>query len=213
MNLSIVVVGLLGWSPRFLEVAEVAGPSLTAPCPEVTESCLEAIERDYLAEAGSIGLQLEPVLEPGAPGLYRVTGVVVGGPSDGLGIQPGDWVVAWDDLALTVQDGASPLELQEAHVSRWLALRKGQRVRLKLVSGKDGSKRQVEIVSGPTNPAAARQRLAAQLWRRYGVEWYAAYRSYLLRRKLVAEEEFAPPPGALEVPTGARKPEGSSSTP
>ncbi len=164
-----------------------------APCSEVTDSCLEEIETKFLRGAGTLGIVVEPFLDPGSPALLRVAEVKAGGPAEGLGIQPGDWIVSWDGLALVGDDAAIRTERFQKYLVQFHQLKQGDRVQLEISSGKEGSKRAVAVVAGAADLKLARRKLVLELWRRYGLEWATAYRSFLLRRGLISERDLPLP--------------------
>jgi hypothetical protein len=184
------------WSPLCAEETKAQEPF---PCPEATDVCFQAFEQQFLSAAGSLGLELDSFLDPAAPGIFRVAEVVPYGPSDGLGIEAGDWILAWDDLPLAGSDPESLRAAFEKHLARLLPLRRGQRVKLELLSARDGGRRTVVVVAGPAPPALARRKLAAELRRRYGSEVYSAYRQYLLRQNLADGHELEDSRAAKDV--------------
>lgn len=180
----------------------------TPPCPEPTDACLEALEQRYLSEAGAFGMDVDRFLKPGTPAILRVSKVTSGGPAAAGGLEVGDWILAWDDLSLVAEEEPARTQRYQEHLVRLFALRRGDKVRFEVLSGKDGARRVVEIVAGPAPPEVARERLAADLFRRYGKSWYSAYNSYFKRRYLAANQQVLENPTPL--PTPASAPAGSS---
>lgn len=161
------------------------------PCPEPTAACLEQLEVRWLQEFGSLGLILErPELAQ-----FRVTGIVPGGPADGLGIESGDLLIGIGDLELSEEGRQDQSELAQRFLERFLELRVGQPVRIKVRSSRSGIAQSFEIVPAQARPERARYFLSLALSKMElehsgAQEWYHAYRDFLLQRDLPPGREL-----------------------